>query len=329
VLSQRASSEPGRWRTARTPYLRELLDALSPSSPFQRIVLMKGAQVGGPLALDTPLPTPAGWTTMGAVRVGDQLFNENGRPCRVTGVSEAMTGRTCYRLTFEDRHEIVADGSHLWPVWDFTNDEPVRKLLRTDAMLGRLKIGRSLRYRFAIDCCRAVELPEQDLILHPYLLGAWLGDGSSIMNHLSVHEDDEEIVQHLEACGVDVEFRLPHWRNGKCANVVIEPTFRTLNDRGAPTGVQHRSRFTTWLRMLDVLDNKHVPPAYLRASREQRLDLVRGLMDTDGTSSVNRGRCEFSNSDPRLVDALTELCPPSAPVRQIGPFHEGRISGSS
>jgi phage terminase large subunit GpA-like protein len=47
VLSQRASSEPGRWRTERTPYLREIMDCLSPSSPFQRVVFMKGSQVGG------------------------------------------------------------------------------------------------------------------------------------------------------------------------------------------------------------------------------------------------------------------------------------------
>jgi phage terminase large subunit GpA-like protein len=47
VLSQRASSEPGRWRTERTPYLREIMDCLSPSSPVQRVALMKGAQIGG------------------------------------------------------------------------------------------------------------------------------------------------------------------------------------------------------------------------------------------------------------------------------------------
>jgi phage terminase large subunit GpA-like protein len=47
VLSQRASSEPGRWRTERTPYLKEIMDCLSPSSPYQRVVLMKGSQVGG------------------------------------------------------------------------------------------------------------------------------------------------------------------------------------------------------------------------------------------------------------------------------------------
>src|ERR671919_2784821 len=47
VLSQRASSEPGRWRTERTPYLKEIMDCLSPSSPVQRVALMKGAQIGG------------------------------------------------------------------------------------------------------------------------------------------------------------------------------------------------------------------------------------------------------------------------------------------
>jgi phage terminase large subunit GpA-like protein len=47
VLSQRASSEPGRWRTERTPYLKEIMDSLSPASPVQRVALMKGAQIGG------------------------------------------------------------------------------------------------------------------------------------------------------------------------------------------------------------------------------------------------------------------------------------------
>src|SRR5512146_378892 len=62
TLSQRASSEPGPWRTDRTPYLREIMDCLAPSSPIERTVFMKGAQIGGPLSLDTPLPTLSGWT---------------------------------------------------------------------------------------------------------------------------------------------------------------------------------------------------------------------------------------------------------------------------
>jgi hypothetical protein len=54
-------------------------------------------------------------------------------------------------------------------------------------MIHRVRIGAGPRYRYAIDCCAPAELPEQDLIIHPYVLGMWLGDGSSIMNHISVH----------------------------------------------------------------------------------------------------------------------------------------------
>jgi hypothetical protein len=66
ILSPRASAEPGRYRTDRTPYMRAIMDALSPANAARRVVFMKAAQVGAPLALDTPVPTAAGWKTMGA-----------------------------------------------------------------------------------------------------------------------------------------------------------------------------------------------------------------------------------------------------------------------
>ena len=150
-------------------------------------------------------------------------------------------------------------------------------------------------------------MPDQDLILHPYVLGLWLGDGSSIMNHISVHEEDAEIVEHLRACGVEAEYRLPHWRKGRIANVVIDPTFRMRREDGASLSDCFRSRFVKRLRKLDVLDNKHVPLEYMRASRWQRLELVRGLMDSDGTISPDGKRCEFSNADRGLIDAMVEL----------------------
>ncbi|MFN7305326.1 MAG: phage terminase large subunit family protein, partial [Acetobacteraceae bacterium] len=127
------------------------------------------------------------------------------------------------------------------------------------------------------------------------------------MNHISVHEDDAEVAEHLQACGVMAEFRLPKWRHGRCANIVIDPTFRLVDGVTAPSSIQHRSRFITRLRMLDLLENKHIPPAYLRASRSQRLDLVRGMMDSDGTITPDGKRCEFSNADPKLVNGMVEL----------------------
>lgn len=71
---------------------------------------------GKMLALDTPLPTPHGWTYMGEVKEGDTLLDERGQECRVVGVSEIAYSKTCYSVEFEDGEKIVADADHLWPV---------------------------------------------------------------------------------------------------------------------------------------------------------------------------------------------------------------------
>ncbi len=307
VLSSKAASEPGRWRTSRTPYLREIMDCLSPMSPIERVVFMKGAQVGGPLALDTPIPTPNGWSTMGELAVGDYVFAEDGLPTRVTGVSEVMTGRQCYSVEFDDGEVVVTDAPHRWPVLESSHSGPKRKTLTTADMVGNERWAGSKRWRYAIDTCQPVDLPDRMLPIHPYVLGLWLGDGSAWLNHLSVHEDDADIVDHLLTCGVDAVFRLPHWRKGKCANVVIDPTFKTLDEKGRPVASCGASIFSVRLRQLDLLDNKHIPAAYLRSSREQRLELVRGLMDSDGSIGADGKRCEFGNTNKRLIDGMLEL----------------------
>ena len=160
--------------------------------------------------------------------VGDHLFDENGRPCRVTGVSEVMTGHPCYRLAFDDREQVVADGSHRWPVWDFTDDIPVRKVLRTDEMLGRLKIRQEQA------------LPLRGRLLPP---GGTAGPGP---DHTSLraggmagrrlvgHEPPQRPRRRRGDCRAPARpaasmssSGFPRWRKGKCANVVIDPTFRT------------------------------------------------------------------------------------------------------
>jgi hypothetical protein len=73
-----------------------------------------GAGLGKALALDTPIPTAAGWTTMGKVRLGDTLFDERGIRCKVAGVTRVMRNRDCYAVTFTGGETIVADADHLW-----------------------------------------------------------------------------------------------------------------------------------------------------------------------------------------------------------------------
>jgi hypothetical protein len=87
--------------------------------------------------------------------------------CSITGVSTVMVGRDCYEIVFDDGERVTCDGEHQWPVWDFTNDVPVPKVLKTEEMKSRVRIGNSKRNRYAIGCCRPVEMPEQDLIINP------------------------------------------------------------------------------------------------------------------------------------------------------------------
>jgi replicative DNA helicase len=91
------------------------LDALTNGlHPGQMIVIAARPAVGKALALDTPLPTPTGWTTMGEVRVGDQLIGADGRPTQVVAATEVMHGRPCHEVEFDDSTVIVADAEHQW-----------------------------------------------------------------------------------------------------------------------------------------------------------------------------------------------------------------------
>ena len=91
------------------------LDALTNGlHPGQMIVIAARPAMGKALALDTPLPTPTGWTTMGEVEVGDLLIGADGRPTRVVAATEVMHGRPCYEVEFSDGEVIVADARHQW-----------------------------------------------------------------------------------------------------------------------------------------------------------------------------------------------------------------------
>jgi replicative DNA helicase len=83
----------------------------------QMVVIAARPAVGKALALDTPLPTPDGWTTMGEVRVGDYLIDANGKPTRVVAATGVLHGRPCYEVEFSDGSVIIADENHQWLTW--------------------------------------------------------------------------------------------------------------------------------------------------------------------------------------------------------------------
>ena len=93
----------------------ELDEVTNGLHPGQMIIVAARPGVGKALALNTPLPTPAGWTTMGDVAVGDELLGADGQPTQVVAATEVMPGRPCYEVEFSDGTVIVADALHQWP----------------------------------------------------------------------------------------------------------------------------------------------------------------------------------------------------------------------
>lgn len=310
VLSSMAASEPGRWRTRRTPYLRDIMDCLSPTSAVERVVFMKGAQIGAPLDIETPIPTPSGWKRMADIEPGDQVFDERGHSSWVIGVSPVFTGRSCFEVVFSDRTQIVCDAGHLWTVTDERNYRRVKQRTLTTRDIAETFVGRGKKHRYAIDLTQPLSLPEQALPLHPYLLGMWLGNGNRGMNRISVHEEDgPEIAAQLQAAGVHAEFVLPAYRKGRTGEIVIDPGVGKAErcpKSGRMIPSSGRANFTRTLIALGLHKNKFIPPIYLRASINQRFELLRGLMDSDGSVTV-RGRCEFTTVLPTLWVGVQDL----------------------
>jgi replicative DNA helicase len=142
----------------------------------QMIVIAARPAVGKALALDTPLPTPFGWTTMGLVRSGDLLLGADGKPTRVVAATEVMRGRPCFQVEFSDGEVIVADEQHQWVTWTshaagFVPPQVVTTGEMAAGLRGSAPGGRS---QFAVAVPRPLELPEADLLVPPYLLGAAL-----------------------------------------------------------------------------------------------------------------------------------------------------------
>jgi len=194
----------------------DLDDLTNGLHPGQMIVIAARPAMGKALALDTPLPTPQGWTTMGEVAVGDQVLGADGRPTAVVAVTDVMTGRPCYEVTFSDGSRLVADEQHQW----FTETRASRRSFQAardgrnrhrhqrtfGAVRTTAEIAATLRCETAdrrlnhsVPLAAPLTLDPADLPLGPYTLGAWLGDGSSSSAVLTCN--DPEILMNIESEG--------------------------------------------------------------------------------------------------------------------------------
>jgi replicative DNA helicase len=129
--------------------------------PGQMIIVAARPGVGKALALDTPLPTPTGWTTMGDVQVGEQLLGADGRPTRVVATTEVMRDRPCYEVEFSDGTVLVADAQHQW----LTETRASRRAAGQPTVRTTEEIAATMHAEFdhSVRNTRPLDLPAADL----------------------------------------------------------------------------------------------------------------------------------------------------------------------
>lgn len=230
--------------------------------------------VDDPHCLDTntEIPTPSGFKRMADLQIGDEVFGPDGRPTKVVGVSPVWNRELYVAQTF-DGAEIVCDAQHLWTV----ARDGIYRTLRAEDMVGK---------KWRLPDVAPIEYPKKSLPIDPYVLGVWLGNGTSSLGRITSHRDDVQFFrEEFESRGYQTnQLGDPHAFSAPGLR-------RSLIDCG-------------------LFENKHIPEMYLTASIEQRRDLLRGLMDTDGTACL--GCAQFSNTNISLSQGVMEI------VRSLG-----------
>ncbi len=268
---------------------------------------------GKALALDTPVPTPGGWRTMGDLEPGDVVFDETGAPTAVLAATPPMLGRPCREVVFSDGTRVVADAEHQW----VTVDKAGRRrgswhlAVRTTEEIRRsIRVGGELNHH--VPLAGPVQYPPRlDLPVEPYTLGAWLGDGTTTA--AAITSWDDEVLEQISGEGYAVRaagYAPRAYRIGGTGHTRDEVTGR----------YRRNGSLSSRLRDMGLFAGKRIPPAYLQAGPTQRLALLQGLMDTGGFVDDIAGRCEFTSTRESLADGVVELAAGLGfrPVKSVG-----------
>ncbi len=241
---------------------------------------------GKQLALDTPIPTPEGWKTMADLKVGDRVFDEQGKPCHVVAKSPVDDTEQAYELVFRDGGRIVAGERHLWDV-EYTHGKTREKQWTTGEIYRRMKQYREKfkdnRSLIRIPVNQLLHLPERNLPLDPYLYGYWLGNGSATKPEITVRDSDVEDL--IPLIPYPLHNRYPQTCGG--SEILVYKALKSI--------------------LVKNFRDKVIRPEYLRASETQRWALLQGLMDSDGCIGTRKGQGVYVSTIQELVESVQEL----------------------
>lgn len=260
------------------------------------------AQTGGGKAqtLDSLLRIPGGWKRMGDIAVGDDVISRDGTPTKVTGVfPQGLT--KVYRVTFADGRYVDVNPEHLWSIRIIHTEG--EQVVTTEDIRRRLALNNSRAKKITVPLIEPEEGTYVPHSLDPYLLGVILGDGNISHVGVTVSKPDTELRELVTAT-------LP-----VTAAVSEHPSTDGMSFGIVCADGVGRNPVAAALRgfglMGTVSETKFIPQEYLEGTREQRLALVQGLLDTDGTVN-DRGTVSFSSTSKSLAEGMQYL------IRSLG-----------
>lgn len=258
------------------------------------LIVIMPPRHGKQIADSVPVLTSGGWKLHGQLKIGDRVYTPAGRTTEVVAVGEPTLPKM--EVGFSDGTSIKCHPDHEWAVYSRAS----RKIRVVETShLARLKLTsgpvgkRGGRYIYQLPAVSPLGGPAVELPIAPYALGAWLGDGTSAKPCLTCVEP--EIPAAMVACGYAVTAVWHHKDTGVPTHSFAGPRPNVM------------SVFSRALRTEGLIDNKHIPDAYFGASLSQRLELLAGLIDTDGHTHPQTGRVRISTSMPVLARDVARL----------------------
>lgn len=278
-------------------------------TPTKQLMLIIGSNGSGKAQpYDALVKIPDGWKRMGDVQVNDMVIARDGTPTKVLGVYP-QGKQTIYKFTFGDGRTTRATGDHLWKVYHGGSIYPIQpRILNTLEIIEHLKGSRG--HLLWVDLAESEQNADKMFPIDPYTLGVIIGDGC-LTSGVVLSKPDEFIFDKIKT-RLPVGLELVKRKVDKCLTYAIKASEQT-SVRGYNN--QKVNQLTLDLRACG-LDNKKshekfIPEMYLHGSTKQRLELVQGLMDTDGYIDKS-STCSYSTTSPILAKQVEYL------IRSIG-----------
>lgn len=267
--------------------LTEELQALD-DGKYKFLGISLPPRVGKAIAYDTPVLTNNGWKKHGELTILDKVIGIDGKFKEIYAIHNKCEMQ--YEVLFADGEVVKCHGNHEWRLYDRNASKVVD--VETKKLAENGVHEKSGRNRYLIPQKEFLVGEEKDLFVDPYTLGAWLGDGRNTDPDICGAESDYDIVQKILDNGYELVWDTKHKTTG-----VRYYGFKGLRRQLQMYGMCHSRRRT----------DKHIPEEYLTASINQRLALLAGLIDTDGSLRAKENRYDFTTNEETLRDGFVSL----------------------